>query len=104
MHAVKEICWLRTLLEEIGFRDNSPTLLKCNNQSAIALCKDNKFHAHTKHMDIRYHYIHQAVERKQIKVEYISGTNNPADIMMKALTRKPHDKMVNKLHLEDIET
>jgi len=38
--------------------------ISSDNQGAIALSKDNKFHARTKHIDVRYHFIREAVEWK----------------------------------------
>ena len=61
--------------------------IKCDNQSAIALSKDNKFHQRTKHIDIRYHYIREAVEDGRIQVEYIPTDQNPADIFTKPLSK-----------------
>ena len=34
----------------------------CNNQGAITLLKDNKFHSRTKHIDLHYHFIREAVD------------------------------------------
>jgi hypothetical protein len=104
VHAAKEIYWLRSILEELGNKQEKPTVLKCDNQSAIALCKDSKYHARTKHMDIRYHFIRESVKRGKITVSYIPTDSNIADIMTKGLTRKRHAVLVSKLGLRVIET
>src|SRR5882762_7167445 len=65
-HAAKELIWLRTILGELNSPFEEPTTLNCDNQGAIALAKDNKFHARTKHIDIRYHFIREAVEDSTI--------------------------------------
>ena len=46
-HASKDIIWLHKLLKEISFLYplSLPTTLDCNNQGAIELSKDSKFHA-----------------------------------------------------------
>src|ERR1700731_3562949 len=46
-HAAKEVCWLRTFLDEIGKDLGMPIPFRCDNQSTITLCQDNKFHART---------------------------------------------------------
>ena len=62
---------------------------------AIALSKDNKFDARTKHIDLRYHFIRKAVEGK------ILPTNeNVSDIFTKALPRPKFQEMVALLGLE----
>ena len=51
-HAAKEALWLRSFLKEICGPQNSPLTINYDNQGAIALSKDNKFHSRTKHIDI----------------------------------------------------
>jgi len=51
-HAAKEALWLHTFLAEIARPLNHPTTLFCNNQSAIAITKDDKYHVRTKHIDV----------------------------------------------------
>ena len=54
--ASKEATWLRGLVNDMGLKQNL-VLLRCDNQSAIALTKNQVFHARTKHIDIRFHRI-----------------------------------------------
>jgi hypothetical protein len=49
-HATKEAIWLRNILSELFI--TCPIELLSDNQSAIALAKDDRFHARTKHIDI----------------------------------------------------
>ena len=57
-HTMKEIVWIQNFGAEI---DENPiigrTLLKADNQGVIELSNDNKFHAHTKHIDMQHHFI-----------------------------------------------
>ena len=48
MHAAKEGIWLRSFMKEIQ-GEEKPLTISCDNQGAIALAKDNKFHARMKH-------------------------------------------------------
>ena len=61
--------------------------LSSDNQGAITLSKDNKLHQRTKHIDIHYHFIHEAVEDGQIKMNYIPTDQNPTDIFTKPLSK-----------------
>ena len=67
------------------------------------LAKDNKFHARTKHIDIHYHYIREAVQNNKISMQYIPGTENPVDIFTKALPKATFVKSVEKLGLGTLE-
>ena len=62
-----------------------PIELNCDNQSAIALAKDDRFHARTKHIDIRYHFIRYAIENENITLTYCPTEQMTADIFTKAL-------------------
>lgn len=90
-HATKEVLWLRHLLSEIGFPQLNPTLIYCDNQSCLALTKNSRFHDRSKHIELRYHFLRQKVEDKEIIFEYTPTTTMWADIFTKALPRIKHD-------------
>ncbi|GKE22936.1 retrovirus-related pol polyprotein from transposon TNT 1-94 [Tanacetum coccineum] len=58
--ACKELLWLKRFLQELGFKQQRYAVL-CDNQSAIHLAKNSMFHKRTKHIDIRYHWIRDAI-------------------------------------------
>ena len=70
-----------------------------DNQGAIALSKDNKFHARTKHIDIRYHYIREVVEAGKVQMVYVPTSDNIVDIFTKALARPLFEKFRDMLGL-----
>ena len=85
---------------EIQGQESGPIKLLCNNQGAIALAKDNKYHARTKHIDLRHHFIREVVEEEKIVVTYIPTGENVADIFTKALARPKFKGFVGKLGLK----
>ena len=54
--------WLKTFINEIRGGQAGPLTIMADNQSVIALAKDNKFHSCTKHINLHYHFIHEAVK------------------------------------------
>ena len=52
-----EAMWLHQLTGEVFQPLKEPTTLYCDNQSAVSLAHNNNYHAHTKHIDIHYHFI-----------------------------------------------
>ena len=46
-------------------------ILYCDNTSAINISKNLVMHAKTKNIAIKYHYVRELVEDKQVKMEYI---------------------------------
>ncbi|OJT08525.1 Retrovirus-related Pol polyprotein from transposon TNT 1-94 [Trametes pubescens] len=88
-HASKEALWLRYLLADMLDPDvaKHPLALYGDNRSAIALAKDNVFHPRTKHIDIRFHFIREAVDDGKIALEHRRTEDMPADLFTKALPR-----------------
>jgi hypothetical protein len=84
-HAAKEAIWLRRLLTELFQPINSPTTLFSDSKSAIALAQDGHYHARTKHIDIRYHFIRYIIEAGSIKLVYCPTDDMTADTLTKAL-------------------
>ena len=102
-HAAKEGIWLRSFVSEISPGERKPLTISCDNQGAIALAKDNKFHARTKHIDLRYHFIREAVEDGKIIVNYIPTNENVSDIFTKPLARPKFAKFVEMLGLRKLD-
>jgi hypothetical protein len=78
----KEGLWLKGIYSELcGIK--SCVTIYCDSQSAIHLTKDQMIIEKSKHIDIRYHFVRDIIEKGLVKVCKISTHNNPADIMTK---------------------
>jgi hypothetical protein len=71
------------------------TLILCDNQSCIKMIESHVFHDKSKHIEIRYHYIRDMVERGAIKLHYVSMDEQVADVLTKPLSH------VNFEHFRD---
>jgi hypothetical protein len=100
-HAAKEAIWLQSFISEVQGTGKKKLTISCDNQGAIALSKDNKFHSRTKHIDLRYHFICEAVKDGKIKVNYIPTDNNVSDIFTKPLPKPKFQRFVELLGLRD---
>jgi hypothetical protein len=78
---------------------NAPQEIFVDNQGAIQLAKNPKFHERTKHISVRFHFIRDACERKAIKTTYLPTLDMLADIMTKNLPRETHWKHTHGLGL-----
>ena len=85
--ACSEIAWLTSLQREIGYTQTSPTPLVSDNQGGIFLAINPAHDRRLKHVDIRYHFIRENVESKQVDIVYISTDDMTADIRTKPLGR-----------------
>ena len=98
-HAAKEGIWMRSFMKEIRGGEEKLLTISCDNQGAITLAKDNKFHVRTKHIDLRYHFICEAVEDGKIQVKYVPMDDNVSDIFTKPLPRPKFAKFMESLGL-----
>ena len=55
-------------------------IIYCDNSSANNISKNPVQHSKTKHIEIRYHFIRESVERKIVALEYIPTERQNADI------------------------
>ena len=85
--AAQELIWLRKLLQELGFQQKMATVLFEDSTSAIEVSRNPKFHGRMKHIDIRHHFLRDAVEAGTLILQYCQTDNQLADIMTKALPR-----------------
>ena len=86
-HVAKESIWLRRLIKPLFGPITSPTPLFCDNQAAIRLATDDNYHAHTKHIDICFHFIPQTIDAGHIDIKYCPTQDMTADILTKALPK-----------------
>lgn len=84
--ACKEMLWLKNFLQELGLEQDG-YVIHCDSQSVIDLSKNATYHARTKHIDVRYHWIRDVLEKQWLRLVKISTDYNPSDMMTKALTK-----------------
>ncbi|GKF48766.1 retrovirus-related pol polyprotein from transposon TNT 1-94 [Tanacetum coccineum] len=84
--AVKEAIWLQGLLGELRISQKFVTI-HSDSQSAIHLAKNQVYHARTKHVDVRYHFIREIEipEEGGVRIEKIHTSKNPVDMLTKVL-------------------
>ena len=58
-----------------------------DSRSVIHLGKNSTFHSRSKHIDVRYHWIRDALDAKLLELAKIHTNDNDADMMTKALLR-----------------
>lgn len=87
--ACREAIYLRNLLYELISYNKCITLFN-DNQSALNLSVDASNHKRSKHIDVRHHYIREAVSNKVVKTLYLQTDEMPADIMTKGLRKEKH--------------
>lgn len=80
----KEIVYLKSLIEELT-KEKLVANLKVDNQSAIKLIKNGVMNRRSKHIDVKYHFIHEKIKEKLINVDYCQSEKQLVDLFTKPL-------------------
>lgn len=83
--AIQEILWLRGLMKELGLNTQTGSTVHGDNQSAISVAKNGVRSDRTKHVDVKYHFVTEAVENGEVVLKWVSTHDQQADIFTKAL-------------------
>jgi len=86
--ATSSVChtiWLRKLPKMLRMPQQVPTTIHVDNKSAVALAKNPIFYKRSKHIDTRFHFIRDYIEKKEVKLAYVRTNDQVANIFMKPL-------------------
>ena len=73
--------------------------LSCDNNEAIALAKEPRFHQKSKHIERRFHVIRELIGKGDVLVQKVASADNVADPLTKALTQLQLDHHLKKMGL-----
>ena len=59
----------------------------CGNTTAIQFAKDPKFHQKTQHIKKRYHFVRDAIKRKEVAFKYIPTNKMIVDPLTKLIPK-----------------
>ena len=83
-----DVVGFRELLQELGFPQDGPTVIDCDNQSAISWAYGKGRLSCQKHIRLKYHFVQDAVRTKDTEVHYLETYRMPADFLTKVLGRE----------------
>lgn len=70
--------------------------------SAIDLAKNPMFHGRSKHIDIRFHFIRECVERGEVVLKHVCSNDQRADILTKGLATIKFENMRKLLGVKNL--
>ena len=83
---------MKKLLGDYGLSQET-MVIYYDNSSAIDISKNLVQHSKTKHIEIRYHFIRDLVERKVVTLKYIPIERQNIDIFTKTLDRSKFESL-----------
>ncbi len=87
-HSGKEAVFLNHLFDDLEIPIQFLISLLVNNQSAITLMENPIFHAHSKHIEVCHHWMHEKTRDGTIQLEYVPMVDQVMDIFTKPLNSK----------------
>ena len=83
--ASKLVAWGRQFLNELGFIQDTPSVIHEDNKSTIHMVYNGNDKGRTKHIDIRFHYIREMIANQQVSVTYLNTEDMISDMLTKPL-------------------
>ncbi|GJZ00701.1 retrovirus-related pol polyprotein from transposon TNT 1-94 [Tanacetum coccineum] len=91
-----QVLWLRTQLTDYGFHfDKIP--MYCDSKATRAISCNPVQHSRTKHIDVRYHFIKEHVEKGIVELFFVGTEYQLADLFTKALPEDRFKYLVRRL-------
>ncbi|GKG09816.1 hypothetical protein Tco_0338562 [Tanacetum coccineum] len=92
-----QVLWLRTQLTYYGFFHFDKIPMYCDSKAAIAISCNPVQHSRTKHIDVRYHFIKEQVEKGIVELFFVGTKYQLADLFTKALSEDRFKYLVRRL-------
>ncbi|KAM1213133.1 hypothetical protein ACFXTH_004514 [Malus domestica] len=81
-----ELDWIRHILTFLQITVSTPSIMFCDNLSAIALTCNPVMHQRTKHIEIDIHFVRDRVAQQLLQMQFVSSNEQFADILTKGLS------------------
>ncbi|KAJ1598481.1 hypothetical protein NDA14_001578 [Ustilago hordei] len=101
MEATREVLFLKQLLCSIGIATGTPTVYS-DNTGCIQVSKDPAQHWKLKHINTKYHFIHNNIQEGRVQIKYVDTTRNLADVLTKPIGRQAMQQARSGLHLQTL--
>jgi hypothetical protein len=99
--SVKKVIWCVRFLIELSFREyNILVILHVDNRDVIDLTINSQFYKRTKHIEIRWHWIREVIERKLIKINFLFIKKMLTNDLIKSLTESTFDAFRKLLNMK----
>ena len=88
---------MQKLLSNLFDLQLDATCIHCDNHSCMKLSENPMFHYKLKHIEIKYHYIRDMVQRGVVKLQYVAMDDHKADALTNPLARVKFEYFREKL-------
>lgn len=78
---------MKHILNGFKFPVSELVSIFCDNTSAINISKNPVLHSRTKNFELKYHFLREKVQNKEIVLEHVSSKEQLGDIFTKPLPK-----------------
>jgi hypothetical protein len=102
-YAACQAVWIEMLLKELLINNAVKVKLLVDNKSAIDLANHPMSHGRSKHIERRYHFLRDQVNRENLELEYCKSEIQLADILTKPLKKARIDELKKLMGMDCLE-
>ncbi|OYD06047.1 Ty1/Copia family ribonuclease HI, partial [Paludifilum halophilum] len=81
------VIWFKQLLVGMNIEIKDLEVILCDNTSVINISKNPIIHTKTKHISIKYHFMRELVQDKEVRLEFVNTKEKNTDIFTKSLPK-----------------
>jgi hypothetical protein len=81
------VVWFKQLLAGMKVEIKDLVVIFCDNTNAINISNNLLMHTKTKNIAIKYHFLRELVQDKEVRLEYVNTKEKTADIFTKPLPK-----------------
>ena len=95
--ASTQALWLAWLLCDLLGKEAAAVELRVDVKSALALAKNSVFHDYSKHIQVKFQFIHGFLEEGSIKADYIAMQDQLTDILTMSLGQIKFHELLDRI-------
>jgi hypothetical protein len=100
--AAMEVQWYHEVMKELTLPLSSPVTVWSDSQGAVARILNPVFHESTKHIDVKWNLTKEKIQAGLMELKFVSGAENVADILTKALDGSKTEFCRNGMGVRDV--
>ena len=92
-----ELCWISSLLQELGVTQPTTPTVYCDNVGATYLNANPVFHSRMKHLALDFHFVRNNLQSGALRIQHVSTRDQLADALTKPLARSRFQELMSKI-------
>lgn len=92
-----QILWMKQMLKDIRVSYDEPIFIHYDDIFVIDMSKNPAFHSKSKHISIRYNFLKEKVEEKEVRLIYVPTKEQIVDILTKPFPKYTFEYLRDQL-------